>query len=413
MRVTDFFEEGGNTYLVMDFIEGESLADRIEQQGALPEDQVLEWVDQLLDALGYCHSQGVIHRDVKPQNVIIRPVGQAPSRFGGAGGSTVLVDFGLVKLWDPHDPRTRTAMRGMGTPEYAPPEQYGTQSGHTDPRSDLYSLGATLYHALTGEAPLTAGDRTADPGQFVPLRGWNPRVSPRTEAAVLRAMELTCGKRFQSAAEMRAALRGRRAAPARSRVLVRGWVLGGLAMPALLLLTGVGGLVWRGLQGQGPLAPLLAIPTPMSFPTPTPMTMLPTPTNTSGTATSSPMPTIEPQQISWGPVDGQEAGICVNSCAEFIPWIRLKEEIERKLLPQVANVPVGSTVMLKDSGEKRDWIVQIIGPSGDEVGHVWFGVNPSNDWAFDDLVRVGTPSAPVVVWGTFQRYSDGSYYREQ
>jgi len=133
VHVTDFFAEWGNTYLVMDFVEGENLADRIMRQGPLSEAQVLAWANQLLDALAYCHSQGVLHRDVKPQNVIIRPNGQA-----------ILVDFGLVKLWDPHDPRTKTAMRGMGTPEYAPPEQYDVAAGHTDPRSDVYSLGATI-----------------------------------------------------------------------------------------------------------------------------------------------------------------------------------------------------------------------------------------------------------------------------
>jgi serine/threonine-protein kinase len=203
VNVTDFFEEGGNDYLVMDFVEGESLADRIEREGALPEDQVLEWAKQLLDALGYCHAQGIIHRDVKPQNVIITP---SPDARGG--GRAVLVDFGLVKLWDPRDPRTKTAMRGMGTPEYAPPEQYSTQSGHTGPYSDLYSLGATLYHALTGQTPLTATDRMSDPDQFMAVRGWNRRVSPRTDAAVLRAMELPRGKRFQNAQEMTAALSG-------------------------------------------------------------------------------------------------------------------------------------------------------------------------------------------------------------
>ncbi|MEA3308177.1 MAG: serine/threonine-protein kinase, partial [Chloroflexota bacterium] len=185
------------TYLVMDFVKGESLADRIERQGALPEREVLVWAGQLLDALEYCHAQGIIHRDVKPQNVIITPEGEA-----------VLVDFGLVKLWNPHDLRTKTAMRGMGTPEYAPPEQYSTQTGHTGPYSDLYSLGATLYHALTGQTPLTATDRMSDPDQFVAVRGWNRRVSPQTDAAVLRSLELPRSKRFQSAQEMAAALSG-------------------------------------------------------------------------------------------------------------------------------------------------------------------------------------------------------------
>jgi len=159
VRVTDFFEESDNVYLVMDFVEGENLAQRIVREGSIPEGQVLEWADQLLDALAYCHAQGVIHRDLKPQNVIIRPDGRA-----------ALVDFGLVKLWNPNDPRTRTAMRGMGTPEYAPPEQYDAQMGHTDARSDIYGLGATLYHALTGQAPPTATMRVASPGTFQPPR---------------------------------------------------------------------------------------------------------------------------------------------------------------------------------------------------------------------------------------------------
>ena len=194
VRVGDFFEESGNAYLVMDFVEGQSLADLIARQGPLPEHQVLEWARQLLDALAYCHSQGVIHRDIKPQNVIIRPDGRA-----------VLVDFGLVKLWDPRDPRTRTVVHAMGTPEYAPPEQYDL-AGHTDPRSDLYSLGATLYHALTGQLPATATIRMSDPDRFRPPRMLMPRITPRTEQVILKAMELNRSHRWSSAAEMARAL---------------------------------------------------------------------------------------------------------------------------------------------------------------------------------------------------------------
>jgi serine/threonine-protein kinase len=208
VRVTDFFEEAGNAYLVMDFVEGESLADRIVRKGALSEKDVLTWASQLLSALAYCHSQGVLHRDIKPQNVIIRPNGRA-----------VLVDFGLVKLWDPSAPHTRTVMRGMGTPEYAPPEQYETAAGHTDPTSDVYSVGATLYHALTGQAPPTVTLRMADPTQFVPIRQVAPHVTSATEVAVLKAMDLVCSRRWQSAPEMAVALRGRVpvAAPAIAR----------------------------------------------------------------------------------------------------------------------------------------------------------------------------------------------------
>jgi serine/threonine-protein kinase len=198
VRVTDYFTWNSSECLVMNLVEGESLAERIERQGAQSETQVLAWAEQLLDALAYCHARDVVHRDVKPQNVIITP-----------DATPVLVDFGLVKLWDTSDPRTRTAIRTMGTPEYAPPEQYSVLAGHTDPRSDLYSLGATLYHALTGQAPMSATDRMAMPEQFTPPSGLAPRVSAQTEAAVLRAMALPIAQRFSTAREMSKALMGK------------------------------------------------------------------------------------------------------------------------------------------------------------------------------------------------------------
>ncbi len=198
VRVTDFFLEGPNAYLVMDFVQGESLDLIIKREGAITEPQVLLWAEQLLDALEYCHEQGIIHRDIKPQNVIIRPDSRA-----------MLVDFGLVKMWNPTDPRTQTVMRGLGTPEYAPPEQYDAQAGHTDPRSDIYSLGATLYHALTGQAPPTATQRIARRAAFQPPRLLNQQISSTTDAAILQALELTVEYRFSSATAMAQALRRR------------------------------------------------------------------------------------------------------------------------------------------------------------------------------------------------------------
>jgi serine/threonine protein kinase len=318
VRVTDFFEEGGNAYLVMDFVEGESLVDRIEREGALPEPQVLEWTHQLLDALGYCHDQGIIHRDIKPQNVIIRSDGRA-----------VLVDFGLVKLWDPNDPHTRTAMRGMGTPEYAPPEQYDTQVGHTDPRSDIYSLGATIYHALTGQAPPTATMRIANPVLFQRPRTLTPRITPTTENTVLRATELTVGNRFATTREMAAALRGEsvptptvavtpgvpertkvmpgavavpgvQPAPVAERRRISAWVwaVGGIAIVAI-----IGGAILLG--GRGPngtstdgtataiaVAALEITDTPSPTPSPSP-TSSPAPTDTP-TPTDAPTDTPAP-----------------------------------------------------------------------------------------------------------------------
>ena len=202
--VYDLGEENERPYFAMEFLEGENLAQRVERDGPVPERQVLVWAQQLLEALAYCHAQGIVHRDIKPQNIFLRPDGRA-----------VLVDFGLVKLWNPNDPRTQTVMRGLGTPEYAPPEQYDTQSGHTDPRSDIYSLGATLYHALTGQAPPTATQRIARRAAFQPPRLLNQQLSSTTDAAILQALELTVEYRFPSATAMAQALRskGRPATP--------------------------------------------------------------------------------------------------------------------------------------------------------------------------------------------------------
>ncbi len=195
VRVIDFFEEAGNTYLVMDFVEGESLADRIQHAGKIPEALVLTWAEQLLDALSYCHNNNVLHRDIKPQNVIIRP-----------DGRPVLVDFGLVKIWNPNDPHTKTVMRGIGTPEYAPPEQYDAQFGHTDPRSDIYSLGATLYHALIGEAPPSASVRIADPELFAQVWERTKGISDRTRYAIRTSLELARMQRWPDAGAMAEAL---------------------------------------------------------------------------------------------------------------------------------------------------------------------------------------------------------------
>jgi len=196
-RVSDHFDADGNAYLVMDFVYGRRLDEVIAQEGALDEEEVLDWARQLIEALAHCHERGVIHRDVKPQNVIITWQGKA-----------VLVDFGLAKLVDPDDPRTRTVMRGLGTPEYAPPEQYDTRKGGTDPRTDIYSLGATLYHALAGSAPPTATERVVDPEVLVPLRQRRDDIGEVTDQVIAKALALRPPYRFQSIAEMHQALFG-------------------------------------------------------------------------------------------------------------------------------------------------------------------------------------------------------------
>jgi len=314
VRVTDHFSWGSNEYLVMDFVEGESMAERIQREGAQPEAHVLAWAGQLLGALAYCHERGVIHRDIKPQNIIITPEGKV-----------ALVDFGLVKLWNAQDPRTRTVMRGAGTPEYAPPEQYDMGMGHTDPRSDIYGLGATLYHAITGQAPPTATQRMASPACFAAPRRINATISPGTEAAILKAMGVAMEHRFQSTGEMAQALGGARqpslATPhrviPRTRVATpptgivsppkrkRGTVLGlggvGLAVVGVLCLALAVGAVLVGLYiagdggGGAEPVPVTATPSPTATSQPhtaTPTTAAATPTTAAigpgATSTSAP-----------------------------------------------------------------------------------------------------------------------------
>lgn len=238
VRVTNYFEEGGNAYLVMDFVEGESLADLIAKHGALPQAQVTAWAAQILDALAYCHSQGVIHRDIKPQNIIIRP-----------DGKPVLVDFGLVKLWDPRDPHTQTVIRGMGTPEYAPPEQYEAFGSYTDPRSDIYSLGATLYHTLVGFAPATFTQRILSTNSLVPPRQVLPALNPDLERTILKAMEIRPENRFQNATEMLQSLNLQRSRPSGPPTMPiptrRKKLIVALATATVIGLVLCAGIVWQ------------------------------------------------------------------------------------------------------------------------------------------------------------------------
>jgi serine/threonine-protein kinase len=200
-KVSDFFVHRGNDYLVMDFVPGPDLRQVLDERRAagetLGEAQVLDWLVQLLGALEYLHGRQppVIHRDIKPSNLKLVDNRQIK-----------LVDFGLVKPLDPADPRTLTSARGVGSLPYTPLEQYAGDTGFTDTRSDLYAVGATLYHLLTGRPPATAQERFLSPNALARPRQLNPRISARTEHLILAAMALHPERRPPDVAALRALL---------------------------------------------------------------------------------------------------------------------------------------------------------------------------------------------------------------
>lgn len=233
-RTYDVFSFLGNEYIVMELIQGQTLEQVVEQVGALAENTVLGWADQILDALEYIHGHGMIHRDIKPSNIVLKPDRQV-----------VLVDFGLVKLIDRQNQTTLSVLQGMGTAEYAPIEQF-SKGMRTDARSDVYSLGATLYHLLSGRAPVEVPKRLVDPAAQPPLRSLAPGISVRTESVVNKALEIQPQNRFQSATEMRQALKSQNV-PLKPIPGDRRWLVAALAALAVLLLLSGAGILARGV----------------------------------------------------------------------------------------------------------------------------------------------------------------------
>jgi serine/threonine protein kinase len=190
-RVSDHFViEPLGQYLVMDFIEGEDLRQRLDRLGPLPEQEVIIIGVAICDAISYMHTSVpvILHRDIKPGNVRITP-----------SGHIYLVDFGLAKVVEGRE-ATHTGARAM-TPGYSPPEQYG--SARTDGRSDIYSLGATLYCALTNVLPDDGLDRAMNRVELTPIQKLNPRVSDHVVKIIEKCLAVQPKDRYQSAEELR------------------------------------------------------------------------------------------------------------------------------------------------------------------------------------------------------------------
>lgn len=180
VRAIDFGYENSTPYLVMEFVDGETLGQKIDRQGRLPEKEAIKIIAQIAQGLHKAHSAGMVHRDVKPDNILIT-----------ADGKAKLADMGLVKEVETELNLTRTG-RGLGTPQFMAPEQF-RNAKNADARCDIYSLGATLYMAVSGELPF----RSCSPldawmkkvqNDFPPPKQFAPHISDRVDWAIRRAM---------------------------------------------------------------------------------------------------------------------------------------------------------------------------------------------------------------------------------
>ena len=187
--IADIIENDDTIIIVMDYVEGRPLSDILAEQGTIEEERVVEYAIQLCDVLDYLHSQKppIIYRDLKPANIMLRP-----------DGKITLIDFGTARRYN-YDSVSDTTC--LGTLGYAAPEQFaGGTLRQTDARTDIYNLGATMYHLLTGVNP------SEPPYELYPIRKWDERLSNGLEKIILRATRKDPEKRFNDCKEMSYAL---------------------------------------------------------------------------------------------------------------------------------------------------------------------------------------------------------------
>ena len=189
-NIIDILDDGDSFIIIMDFIEGNSLQHYLKHSGAQAEEDVVQWAIQLCDVLGYLHSRvpPIIYRDMKPANVMLKP-----------DGNISLIDFGTAREYKETSVEDTKC---LGTQGYAAPEQYGGL-GQTDARTDIYCLGATMYHLVTGHNP------AEPPYEMYPIRQWNPALSQGLEQIILRCTQKNPDDRYQNCEELMYALEHR------------------------------------------------------------------------------------------------------------------------------------------------------------------------------------------------------------
>lgn len=188
VRIVDIIDTDRDIFIVEDYIEGETLSSILEKHGAQSQERVIDWAVQLCEALEYLHTRTppVIYRDMKPANVMLKP-----------DGNIKVIDFGIAREYKKHNVEDTVS---LGTRGYAAPEQFGG-IGQTDARTDVYGLGVTLYHLVTGQNP------SEPPYELKPIREWNPQLSSGLETIIQKCTMLNPEDRYQSCAELLYALR--------------------------------------------------------------------------------------------------------------------------------------------------------------------------------------------------------------
>ncbi len=187
-RIVDIINHNGTVFVVMDYIEGRPMSEVLKLEGAQSQEQTIEWAKDLCSALNYLHSMDppIIYRDMKPSNIMLKP-----------DGKVKLIDFGTAKEFDVESIADTTA---LGTRGYAAPEQFGDARGRgiyrTDARTDIYSLGATLYHIVTGKNP------SEPPYVIKKIRDWNPNLSNGLEKIIDKCTKPNPEERYQNCSEL-------------------------------------------------------------------------------------------------------------------------------------------------------------------------------------------------------------------
>ena len=217
-RIVDIIQLDNVVYVVMDYIEGEPLSKILGKNGPQLQENVIEWAKDLCDVLDYLHTRepAIIYRDMKPANIMLKP-----------DGNIKLIDFGIAREYKEHNLEDTVS---LGTKGYAAPEQFGGK-GQTDARTDIYCLGVTLYHLVTGKNPCEP------PYELYPIRYWNPSLSGGLEYIIQKCIQMNPADRYQSCFEVKYALEHYNEVDTEFRKKCKRHVIGFFAVVALFLLS--------------------------------------------------------------------------------------------------------------------------------------------------------------------------------